>query len=185
MLCSILHGANFRFCVRVCLRFVILWGFMVFYIFAAVFTVYHQVLFLVGRADRIELHIVWRRQERLIQLLHIVYHGCNMVHHAVCTSCLFQSHQTSFLALAYVWYGCATFWFRYVANIISVYLYVLKITHGLSGLLSGLIVCNIGVLFKSTLKLYGSFTLAKVDTIGHLIYAIPIYFSILCASISK
>lgn len=61
----------------------------------------HQVLFLVGRADRIELHIVWRRQERLIQLLHIVYHGCNMVHHAVCTSCLFQSHQT-FLALAYV-----------------------------------------------------------------------------------
>ena len=73
-----------------------------FLYFCRRFSVYHQVLFLVGRADRIELHIVWRRQERLIQLLHIVYHGCNMVHHAVCTSCLFQSHQTSFLALAYV-----------------------------------------------------------------------------------
>ena len=89
-----------------------------FLYFCRRFSVYHQVLFLVGRADRIELHIVWRRQERLIQLLHIVYHGCNMVHHAVCTSCLFQSHQTSFLALAYVWYGCATFWFRYAMSLL-------------------------------------------------------------------
>ena len=119
MSCSILHGADFRFCVRVCLRFVNTLRLLVIYMCChhrGVDMACHQVLFLVGRADRIELHIVWRRQERLIQLLHIVYHGCNMVHHAVCTSCLFQSHQTSFGTRI-----CnMAFWFRYATSLLCI-----------------------------------------------------------------